>query len=97
LFKIFDFVQYTADGRFLITFVLLFFYGLAHVTDMYFFSYFFKLSSTGFAAMVAYNILTSQATLITIQVLALPQLDLKDVGNIIEWFFMALFPNYSVG
>lgn len=41
-------------------FALLFLYGLSHIPQMYLFSYFFSVSATGFASLVAWNILSSK-------------------------------------
>lgn len=36
-------------------------------------------------------------TLVPVQILSLPQLDLIDVSNILEWIFLIIFPNFSIG
>jgi len=64
---------------------------------MYLFSYIFKVSSTGFAALTAFNILTSQATLLPVTILSLPQLGLVDTSVALEWLFLIIFPNFSIG
>jgi ATP-binding cassette subfamily A (ABC1) protein 3 len=70
---------------------------MAHIPQMYLFSYIFKVSSTGFAALTAFNILTSQATLLPVTILSLPQLGLVDTSVALEWLFLILIPNFSIG
>jgi ATP-binding cassette subfamily A (ABC1) protein 3 len=74
---------------------LLILYGFAHIPQMYLLSYMFKISASAFAALVGLNIITSQATIIPVQVLSLPQLDLVDVSKILEWVFLIIFPNFA--
>ncbi|CAF1682200.1 unnamed protein product, partial [Adineta ricciae] len=38
-----------------------------------------------------------QATLLAIVILAIPQLDLLDIANALEWVFLVLFPNFCLG
>jgi hypothetical protein len=44
-----------------------------------------------------FNIEIGQATLLAIVILSIPQLDLLDTANLLEWIFLILFPNYSLG
>ena len=41
-------------------------YGISHIPQMYLLSYFFQVSATGFASLVAWNILTSKINHIAI-------------------------------
>jgi hypothetical protein len=79
----------------LYVFALLILYGFAHIPQMYLFSHMFTLSASAFAAMVGFNIITSQATIIPVQVLSLPALDLVYVSEILEWIFLIIFPNFA--
>lgn len=79
------------------TFGLLVLYGMAHIPQMYLLSYIFKVSSTGFASLTAWNILTGQATLLPVTILTLPQLGLVDTSVVLEWLFLIIFPNFSIG
>ena len=97
LLAIFDVGAYIYDGRFLLTFGLLLLYGMAHIPQMYLLQYAFKLSSTGYASLSGFNILTSQATLLPVTILALPQLGLVSTSKALEWLFLIIFPNYSIG
>jgi hypothetical protein len=38
-----------------------------------------------------------QATLLAIVILSIPQLGLLNVADILEWIFIVLFPNFSLG
>lgn len=38
-----------------------------------------------------------QATLLAVVILSIPQLDLLSTADIVEWIFIILFPNYSLG
>ena len=34
------------------------------------------------------------ASVLTVSILGIPQLDLEDVGDALEWVFLCIFPNY---
>lgn len=93
----FDVEAYIDNGRFLLTFALLILYGMAHIPQMYLLSYVFKVSSTGFASLSGLNILTGQATILPVSILAVPALKLVETSKILEWIFLIFFPNFSVG
>ncbi len=95
--KAFQIDAYTTNWRWALSLLLLVFYGMAHIPQIYLFSYIFKVSSTGFAALTAFNILTSQATLLPVAILSLPQLGLVDTAVFLEWLFIIIFPNFSIG
>ncbi|CAM4989746.1 unnamed protein product, partial [Rotaria socialis] len=38
-----------------------------------------------------------QATLLAVVILSIPQLDLVNVADILEWIFLILFPNFCLG
>jgi ATP-binding cassette subfamily A (ABC1) protein 3 len=42
-------------------------------------------------------IFIGQATLLAVVILSIPQLELLDVANILQWIFLILFPNYCLG
>jgi len=44
-----------------------------------------------------FSIEIGQATLLAIVILSIPQLDLLDVADLLEWIFIILFPNYNLG
>lgn len=58
-FKAFGIDEYVGGVRWVFVFTLLFLYGLSHIPQMYLLSYFFQVSATGFASLVAWNIISS--------------------------------------
>lgn len=72
-------------------------YGLAHIPQTYLISYLFKKPATGFATNVAWNILASQITIVAVYFLQLPALGLADQGDLLEWIFLILLPNFAFG
>ena len=59
LLKLFDIDEFVGGDRWIYILLILFFYGFAHIPQMYLLSYLFKASATGFAACVGINILLS--------------------------------------
>nr|UOU03312.1 ATP-binding cassette subfamily A3-1 [Brachionus rubens] len=97
ILKLFGIEEFVDGGRWIYFFGMLVLYGFAHLPQIYLLSYLFKLSATGFAAITIGNILISQATLITVNILSLPTLNLLDVSIALEWVFLIIFPNYALG
>ena len=97
LLVIFNVEAFINDGRFLLSFLILLFYGMAHIPQMYLLSYLFKVSSTGFASLSGLNILTGQASLLPVAILAVPALNLVETSKALEWIFLVIFPNFSLG
>ncbi|XP_076053842.1 phospholipid-transporting ATPase ABCA3-like isoform X2 [Oratosquilla oratoria] len=62
---------------------------------MYLFSFLFNIPSSGFTRMTMFNIFTGMATLITVTILRIPELDLTHVADILDWVFL-LLPSYSL-
>ena len=58
--KVFNIYQFTDEGRWLYVFGLLVVYGMAHIPQIYLFSYVFKTPASGFAALVGWNVLSSK-------------------------------------
>lgn len=63
---------------------------------MYLFSFVFKTPSTAFVILAIFNILTGLATLMTVNILSIPALDLSYVARALKWAFVVL-PNYCLG
>ncbi len=59
LLKAFGIEEFVGDNRWMYVLECLLMYGFAHIPQMYIFSYFFKVSATGFASLVAWNIISS--------------------------------------
>jgi ATP-binding cassette subfamily A (ABC1) protein 3 len=77
-------------------FLLLLFYGWSVIPFMYLFSFAFTIPSSGFTRMVMFNVFTGMATILAISILQVPDLDLVNVADSLEWVFM-LFPNFNLG
>ena len=76
--------------------MLLIFYGLAVIPFVYLFSFLFIVASTGYTRMTILNVLTGLATLLVVNILSLPSLDLVNVANALKGVFLVL-PNYCLG
>ncbi|UJR37958.1 hypothetical protein I4U23_030642 [Adineta vaga] len=92
-----DLEVFLTGSRLGYTILLYVMYGFSHIPMTYLLSYIFQIPASGFAWITIINIITSQATLLAIVILSIPQLELLDVSNILEWIFLILFPNYCLG
>ncbi|CAF0870807.1 unnamed protein product [Adineta steineri] len=92
-----DLAVYLTKGRLGYSVLLYVLYGFSQIPMTYLFTYLFRIPASGFAWITIYNIITSQATLLAIVILSIPQLELLDIANILEWVFLLLFPNYCLG
>ncbi|XP_042876783.1 phospholipid-transporting ATPase ABCA3-like isoform X3 [Penaeus japonicus] len=79
-------------GRIMIIFV---FYVWVSLPLMYLCSFTFSEASTGFTRMIIYNVITGMATLITVTILRIPDLELGHVADLLDWIFL-LFPSYAM-
>lgn len=91
----FDVPAYTG-ARLGYLFILLMLYGWAIIPLMYLFSFLYRTASTAFVVLTVFNIITGLATLLTVFVLSIPELDLEDVADGLKWAFLVL-PNYCLG
>ncbi|KAK8753744.1 hypothetical protein OTU49_001413 [Cherax quadricarinatus] len=62
---------------------------------MYLCSFFFTVPSAGFTRMIIINIISGMATVITVTILRIPDLQLGHVANLLDWIFL-LFPSYAM-
>ncbi|KAI9562460.1 hypothetical protein GHT06_009893 [Daphnia sinensis] len=92
-FKEDGFISFEQQGRLVLVFVL---YGWAMLPLMYLLSFLFSIPATGFTRTTMFNIFTGMATLITVVILQIPELQLVEVASVLDWIFMTL-PNYSLG
>jgi len=60
ILKLFGIDEFVGDNRWAYVFGILILYGMSHISQMYLFSNYFKVSATGFAALVAWNIISSK-------------------------------------
>ncbi|CAL4148549.1 unnamed protein product, partial [Meganyctiphanes norvegica] len=70
-------------------------YAWATLPLMYLASFCFTIPSTGFTKMTIINIITGMATLISVTILRIPDLELNDVADMLDWLFL-LFPSYAM-
>ncbi|CAH1776854.1 unnamed protein product [Owenia fusiformis] len=97
VFAGFDVKAYIAEtnaGYVVLIFLL---YGWAILPMMYLLSFMFEVPSSGFVAMVIWNILSGTATVLAVIILKIPALESVDVANVLEWVFLILLPNYALG
>ena len=60
MFKVFDITEFVGEYRWVNTLIILLSYGFAHIPQTYIFAYKFKISSSGFAVITAWNIISSK-------------------------------------
>ncbi|CAG5129798.1 unnamed protein product [Candidula unifasciata] len=95
-FFIFSITNFTTGSHSLQVLLLFLMYGWAMLPYMYFLSFAFTVPSTAYVWITMFNILTGVATLLVVVILTIPQIGLQDVSNILEWVFLAVFPNYCL-
>ncbi|CAG0900594.1 unnamed protein product, partial [Darwinula stevensoni] len=93
LFKEDGFTKSEEQVRILLLFAA---YGFAVIPMTYLTSFLFTIPSTGYTRMSMFNIFTGVAALLTVVVLQIPDLDLVDVADTLEWVFLIL-PNFDLG
>ncbi|XP_063839916.1 phospholipid-transporting ATPase ABCA3-like isoform X2 [Scylla paramamosain] len=76
-------------------FLVMLMYCWASLPLMYLCSFFFSIPSGGFTKMIMVNIITGMATIITVTILRIPDLELQDVAQLLDWIFL-LFPSYAM-
>ncbi|KAH9498375.1 ATP-binding cassette sub- A member 3 [Bulinus truncatus] len=54
------------------------------------------LPSTAYVWITMFNIITGVATLLVVVILSIPQIGLEDVSIVLEWIFLAVFPNFCL-
>ncbi|XP_042225445.1 phospholipid-transporting ATPase ABCA3-like [Homarus americanus] len=62
---------------------------------MYLCSFLFTVPSAGFTRMIIINIISGMATVITVTILRIPDLELGHVADMLDWIFL-LFPSYAM-
>ncbi|XP_071813575.1 phospholipid-transporting ATPase ABCA3-like isoform X2 [Apostichopus japonicus] len=96
LFAAFNVEAFSDDGRFLYIFLLLFLHGWAIIPLMYLASFLFTVPSTGFVTMTMFNVVFGSTTFLAVEVLLVPELNLVNVGHILDWVFV-FSPSYLLG
>nr|XP_045614978.1 phospholipid-transporting ATPase ABCA3-like isoform X2 [Procambarus clarkii] len=79
-------------GRIMLIFVH---YAWVTLPLMYLCSFFFSVPSAGFTRMIIINIISGMATVITVTILRIPDLELGHVADLLDWIFL-LFPSYAM-
>ncbi|XP_068200893.1 phospholipid-transporting ATPase ABCA3-like isoform X1 [Palaemon carinicauda] len=79
-------------GKIMIVFI---FYAWVTLPLMYLCSFLFNIPASSFTKMIIINIITGMATLITVNILRIPDLELRDVAEYLDWVFL-LFPSYAL-
>ncbi|XP_053686915.1 phospholipid-transporting ATPase ABCA3-like [Sabethes cyaneus] len=84
--------SFTELGR---VFALLLLFGIGFLPTVYLSSFLFKTPATGFVIVMLLNIAAGSIFFTAVVLLKFPGLDLENVGNGLEWFFL-LFPNFAL-
>ncbi|XP_058124970.1 phospholipid-transporting ATPase ABCA3-like [Anopheles ziemanni] len=74
-------------------FLVLLFYSFASLPVTYLFAYMFHVPATGFVKMMLLNVLSGTIFFTAVSLLRFDGIDLENVANILEWFFM-FFPSF---
>ncbi|KAI8797159.1 ATP-binding cassette sub-family A member 3 [Biomphalaria glabrata] len=95
-FFAFSITNFTVDLHWLQLIFFFFLYGWAMLPYMYLMSFGFTVPSTAYVWITMFNILTGVATLLVVVILSIPQIGLQDVSIVLEWIFLAVFPNFCL-
>ncbi|KAK7870569.1 hypothetical protein R5R35_009078 [Gryllus longicercus] len=76
-------------------FVILVFFGWAMIPLMYLASYLFTIPASGYTRMTMFNIFAGIAAFMVVTILQIPDLDLKDVADILDWILLVV-PHYCL-
>ncbi|RUS76071.1 hypothetical protein EGW08_016175 [Elysia chlorotica] len=87
---------YLDDGRFMLVILVLAIYGWAVLPFMYALQFAFNSPPTGVVMVIVMNIFSGLITTTAVFILKIPALKTEDIGNTLDWIFMAVFPNYNM-
>ncbi|XP_013411172.1 ATP-binding cassette sub-family A member 3 isoform X2 [Lingula anatina] len=96
-FAAFDIPAFINDGRFMLTLFLFFLYAWAMLPQMYVLSFIFTVPSSGLVWLTMLNFLSGIATMLAVDILSIPELDLVDLSKVLNWIFLVIFPNFCLG
>lgn len=82
------------QGRVFLVFVI---HGLSILPFVYCCSFLFMSPSTAYVRICLFNILVGIATLLTVTILEIPDLDVKSVADVLDFIFSIFIPNYDLG
>lgn len=95
IFALFNINDYTE--KFQNVLLLLLLYGWAMLPSMYVWSFMFSKPSTGYVWLTLLNVLSGEVTVLVVDIMSIPQLNVYNAGRILKWIFIILFPNYNLG
>ncbi|XP_071106304.1 phospholipid-transporting ATPase ABCA3-like [Haliotis cracherodii] len=96
-FAAFQIDAYIVDFHWAGILLLFVMYGWAMLPFMYLMSFIFSVPASAYVWISMFNILSGVATVLTVGILAIPQLELEDTSRILEWIFMSVLPNFCLG
>ncbi|GFT89233.1 ATP-binding cassette sub-family A member 3 [Nephila pilipes] len=82
------------QGRVFLIFVI---HGLSILPFVYCSTFLFMSPSTAYVRICLFNILVGIATLLTVTILEIPDLDMKSVADVLDYIFAVFIPNYDLG
>ncbi|CAD5115360.1 DgyrCDS4339 [Dimorphilus gyrociliatus] len=94
-FALFNILDYT--DKFQNVLLLLLLYGWAMLPSMYVWSFMFSTPSTGYVWLTLLNILSGEVTVLVVDIMSIPQLDVLQTARVLKWIFITFFPNYNLG
>ncbi|XP_067672614.1 phospholipid-transporting ATPase ABCA3-like [Haliotis asinina] len=96
-FAAFQVDAYIVDFHWASILLLFVMYGWAMLPFMYLISFIFSVPASAYVWISMFNILSGVATVLTVGILAIPQLGLENTSRILEWIFMSVLPNFCLG
>ncbi|XP_072043597.1 phospholipid-transporting ATPase ABCA3-like [Amphiura filiformis] len=96
LFVAFSVEAYAENGRIFEIFLLLFLHGWSVIPLMYLFAFLFDVPSTAFVRVTLFNIIFGTVAFMAVEILAIPELELQNVGDVLTWFFL-FSPAFDLG
>ncbi|KAK7101994.1 phospholipid-transporting ATPase ABCA3-like [Littorina saxatilis] len=95
VFAVYGTEAYVGDGRLGIVTLLLVMFGWAILPFIYLVHFLFSSPPTGMVVIIVFNIFSGLITMTTVFVMELIP-DVNDLGQTLNWVFLALFPNHCM-
>ncbi|GAB1602809.1 ATP-binding cassette sub-family A member 3-like [Argonauta hians] len=96
-FACLDTKAYIGDTRFLGILLLFFLYAAAILPMVYVMSFIFKTPTSSFVWLALINLIAGILTVLAVNILRIPALDLQDVSDVLFWVFLVIFPQFCLG
>ncbi|XP_052824141.1 phospholipid-transporting ATPase ABCA3 [Octopus bimaculoides] len=96
-FVCFDIEAYIVDGHSAAILLLFFLYSTAALPFTYLLSFIFKTPTSGFVWLALINIVSGLLSVLSVNILSIPQLNLSDVADILRWVFLVISPEFCLG